>query len=130
MSYRVPVISACIGLGIMAIFILYRYNPATTWFYPVCPFKKLTGYNCPGCGTARALHCLLNGHIFRAVDHNLLIIPALIVIPAGLVASVTGKTNLVWRYANRPVWIAVILTFFWVLRNLPWGVFLWLNADI
>ena len=31
----------------------------------ICPFKAMTGLDCPGCGATRAIHQLLNG-----VDKN------------------------------------------------------------
>ncbi len=36
----------------------------------------LTGLKCPGCGTARALHCLLHGEVAKAVAFNPILVLA------------------------------------------------------
>lgn len=38
--------------------------------YPRCPVKWLTGLDCPGCGSARALHSLLHGEFRQAWAYN------------------------------------------------------------
>ncbi len=40
--------------------------------FPKCGFFVLTGYKCPGCGTQRALHHLLQGDFFGAFKQNAL----------------------------------------------------------
>lgn len=35
-----------------------------------CPFRKITGIHCPGCGGTRAMLELLHGHPLRAVHDN------------------------------------------------------------
>ena len=52
-------------------------NSTASW-YPQCPFKALTGLDCPGCGVTRALHALLTGHPLRALDHNALVAVAVV----------------------------------------------------
>ena len=56
--------------------ILYRYNPSQYVLMPKCPFKLLTGLNCPGCGIQRAVHSLLHGHFIDAVKYNLFLVYA------------------------------------------------------
>lgn len=49
--------------------------------YPPCPFKLLTGWNCPACGGLRMTHDLLHANLFAAVNDNvflLAVIPALL----------------------------------------------------
>jgi len=41
--------------------LLFTFDPATTWWFPACPFHALTGWLCPFCGSLRALHALLRG---------------------------------------------------------------------
>jgi hypothetical protein len=36
----------------------------------LCPFRRLTGHNCPGCGMTRAVSCLMHGRPRRAVAYN------------------------------------------------------------
>ena len=42
--------------------------------YPQCPFKWLTGWNCPFCGGLRMTHDLLHGHLVAAVNDNLFLL--------------------------------------------------------
>ncbi|MGH9578069.1 MAG: DUF2752 domain-containing protein, partial [Terriglobales bacterium] len=74
--------------------ILYRWNPATAGFYPICPFLSLTGWYCPGCGSLRALHQLLHGNLGAAFDLNPLLVVALPFVAIEILA----------RLLNRPGW--------------------------
>lgn len=78
-KYIILILLVCIG-G-MGIFILYTYNPSAEAVFPQCPFLRLTGYQCPGCGTQRALHAVVHGDIATAFRYNplfLLFIPYLL----------------------------------------------------
>src|SRR5258708_12932239 len=44
------------------------HNPH--FMFPVCPFKALTGWNCPACGGLRLTHALLHGDIPAPVVNN------------------------------------------------------------
>jgi hypothetical protein len=49
--------------------------------FPPCPFKMLTGWNCPACGGLRMTHDLIHGNLAAAVVDNVYLlvgIPALI----------------------------------------------------
>jgi hypothetical protein len=52
-------IFGCVALAAVAL--LFAFDPATTWWFPSCPFRALTGWLCPFCGSLRALHALLRG---------------------------------------------------------------------
>ena len=41
--------------------LLFAFDPAATWWFPSCPFRGLTGWLCPLCGSLRAVHALLHG---------------------------------------------------------------------
>src|SRR5260221_331534 len=59
------------GLGSIAIF-LFFFNPASAsnqWF-PKCPFRMITGWQCPGCGSTRACYQLLHLHPVAAFKLN------------------------------------------------------------
>ncbi|WP_225974845.1 DUF2752 domain-containing protein [Arachidicoccus ginsenosidivorans] len=45
----------------------------SSWF-PKCPFRSLTGLQCPGCGSQRAIHDLLNLDILGAFRENALMV--------------------------------------------------------
>ena len=50
--------------------LLRVFDPATSAVFPPCPVRYLTGWYCPGCGTLRALHQLLEGNFRAAWDMN------------------------------------------------------------
>lgn len=85
--------------------------------FPACPFKLLTGWNCPACGGLRMTHDLLHGDLAAAVVDNVFLLVGL-------------PTLLGWillrRLQRRPVLTApaviliVVATVGWtVARNLP-----------
>ena len=53
-----------------ACFIYNIFNIQLTGIFKPCYFKMLTGYNCPGCGTTRAIQELLNLNIYEAFRYN------------------------------------------------------------
>ena len=92
--------------------ILYRFDPVTAQFYPHCVFHALTGLQCPGCGTTRALHHLLHGDVAGAFRLNAMLFVG---VPFGIVAA--GSP----RVATHPMtgWVALGVTVgWWLLRNL------------
>jgi hypothetical protein len=114
LSYAV--LMACVAL-------LYFFNPAQHGFYPTCIFFKTTGLLCPGCGTLRAMHQLLHGHIEAAFRFNALTVSCLPFAALGCVqvmrCRAAQKPALAWI---RPSWLwvgLVILIAFGILRNLP-----------
>lgn len=68
------IISAGVGGGLL---FYYLFNPQSDRFLIKCPFKYFTGYDCPGCGSQRALHAALHGHFREAFSYNPLFIIAL-----------------------------------------------------
>ena len=46
--------------------LLWAFEPGPGGLFPPCPFRALTGWKCPGCGSLRALHALLHGDISSA----------------------------------------------------------------
>ncbi len=54
--------------------LIYKlYNPMLYNFFPPCPIKHVTGFDCPTCGTQRAAHLFLNGEFKAAFYQNPLI---------------------------------------------------------
>lgn len=112
-----------IGLGLLAV-----RNPNVSRSYGVCPFKALTGWDCPFCGGLRGTYALLHGDVVTALDRNVLLPffwAGLILLLWGLWArwDFTGWSQKRW---NRRVLVglAVTLVAFWVVRNLPGMTFL------
>ncbi len=85
--------------------------------YPLCPFKWLTGWNCPFCGGLRMTHDLLHGDLMASINDNVFLLVGLPVL-AGLVLMRRrrGKGSLPIPAA---LIIAVAAALWTVLRNLP-----------
>ena len=112
---------------------LHAFDPAVSRFYPPCPFKALTGLDCPGCGTLRGLHGLSRGDLLAALDHNALMVLTLPFILYALVSfareTLTGRRLPTVFIPG--VWIRRILYLilaFWILRNLPFPPFSYLGS--
>lgn len=105
--------------------VFYFLDPVKQRFYWVCPFHKLTGLWCPGCGGQRALHELLHGRIVEAVSLNALAV--LVVVPlavygyAGYVLRVLGIAQIPELNGNAwcVKWLLLAFVLFGVLRNIP-----------
>ena len=102
---------------------------------PPCPFRTLTGLDCPLCGGTRATRAMLTGDVSAAVDYNLLVpVMALVVLVLGLwwlAARSSAAVSFVGVRASvsaKAVWIGVtvIAAVFWLARNLP--AFAYLNS--
>jgi hypothetical protein len=100
---------------------------------PVCPFKAVTGWDCPGCGGTRALHQLFTGHLGAALSYNVLAVVVLPVLLWGLFVSLTKALGgHRWRSISVPhrwLWAALaVVAVFWVVRNLSVAPFDWLGT--
>ena len=90
---------------------------SSDFVFPACPFKLLTGWNCPACGGLRMTHDLLHGDLAAAVVDNVFLLVGL---PA-LLAWILVR----WR-TGRPIMtmpaiavIAVLAITWTVVRNMP-----------
>jgi Protein of unknown function (DUF2752) len=101
-------------------------DPNQPGHYPICPFRSVTGYACPGCGSLRAVHDLATGNLAGALQRNMLTVLALPLLALlwvrWLRTNVSGP-----RAAMLPAWLlrialwsmlALVLAF-GVMRNLP-----------
>ena len=129
-------IAGAAGLGCILLWLYYHYNPAVSNFFPQCPFYHLTGLNCPGCGSQRAIYQLLHGHWLKALHYNALMVCSLpfLGINAGYYINALLKRNKAYRgwplvYKPATAWIILIVVVsFWVLRNIPVYPLSWLKA--
>lgn len=104
------------GLSCFVI-VYYFFDPTHCQLAPKCPFWLITGYYCPGCGSQRAVHAILNGHIWEGIQYNYLLLPSLAYIllltiaPKGgrLIRSLTSSTACWIIFAVFMVW--------WLVRN-------------
>jgi len=84
------------------------------WNVPLfCPFHAVTGLLCPGCGSLRAMHDLLNLRVSDAFRHNPLSTTLAILAPFAILLKVHLRRSPLWGAG-----FALVITAFWVLRNL------------
>lgn len=112
-------------LGIVALFVALALVDPTTRFWPFhCPFKLITGLQCPGCGGQRALHALLKGNLREAISYNLFLVYAgpyvLALIIAHLLPEGHAKaTSLKWLEHPAVIWFYIIAFMVWlIVRNI------------
>ena len=101
---------------------LFFFEPGRTGFFPACPFRTLTGLNCPGCGTTRGLHQLLHGNFVAAFELNPLMILMLPVLGYFLLAftksAITGRPMPQIHIPSGYVWLfSLVVLGFWIFRN-------------
>ena len=81
-SRRLTVILIFISLSVLAT--LYTLcDPAKSDWMPKCIFHLTTGYDCPGCGSQRAMHALMTGDFagaFRANSFLFLLAPFILLL--------------------------------------------------
>ncbi|OCX50760.1 hypothetical protein BEL04_18680 [Mucilaginibacter sp. PPCGB 2223] len=134
MNFKKPYAVLALAGIISLSYLYYRFNPQHYSFFPKCPFYTITGFDCPGCGSQRAIYCLLHGQLVQAVRFNLLLVlslPFLLVHFGHKAASVILKKDIRWRLLYRPLTPVVIFTVvlvFWIMRNVPAYPFILLKA--
>ena len=101
----------------------FIYNPVDFVWFPKCAFYKLTGLECPACGSQRAVHAILHGDIIGGLKYNAFI---LISIPYGLgliIISIfktpfTAKLRSKLLHPKVVYLYCIIFIGWWIIRNL------------
>jgi hypothetical protein len=70
-AWPAPALAGALGFAGLAY--LRAVDPAQGGAFPACPFHRVTGLWCPGCGMTRALHALLHGNVGAAISSNLFV---------------------------------------------------------
>ena len=120
-----------ISIVIVLILMLSLYfflDPSSTAFFPKCPFLSFTGFYCPGCGSQRAIHNILQGNIFSGIRHNYLILLMGLVLGYQALIFLLNKFgsktygNLLHKSKMTKAILAMVIIF-WILRNIPTAPF-------
>ena len=102
--------------------ILFFCDPVRVPIYPQCVFHRMTGLDCPGCGSLRALHALLHGDFAAALHFNAFLVLSLPLL-AGLGFYFAAKKMRREPAARfHPAWLwfhLVAFVIFGIVRNLP-----------
>ncbi|MGH3519208.1 MAG: DUF2752 domain-containing protein [Haloechinothrix sp.] len=112
------------GVGSAALTTLYLVDPSERMVFFPCPFRLVTGLDCPLCGGLRMVHSVLHGEFAAAADYNALALAGLpllaVVLLRSLVRTLRGRAV---RDRRIPRWVAptvaAVLITWTVLRNLP-----------
>ena len=107
---------------------VFIFEPGKSGFFPVCPFRALTGFTCPGCGTTRALHHLLHGEVWSAFQLNpftMIMLPIMLYVMATHTYSVIrGVPSQQKPLKQEYIWLLfVVVVTFWIVRNTPYYPF-------
>ncbi len=79
--------------------LLFLFNPQEIAIFPKCPFLEITGWQCAGCGSQRAIHKLLHLNFKAAWSYNQLLvlsIPYLMLLGIFPLLPITSQT-IKWR---------------------------------
>ena len=119
---------AGLSLGALFLFFFNPTSPANQWF-PKCPFRLLTGWQCPGCGGTRACYQLLHLHPVAAFKLNPLFVMTLPFLVYAFLSytrsAIAGQPHRRVFVPANYVWVWVgLLVCFWVFRNTPWYPFI------
>lgn len=119
---RAIIVISSVVLAALLVTTYFSYDPTVSRFFPQCFFKAMTGYDCPGCGTQRALHALLHGDIISAWHFNRALFVAIpLIITYGYAEVYRTKHEKFYTALNSPLMISVIfilVVLWWVGRNI------------
>ncbi|PTM05190.1 MAG: DUF2752 domain-containing protein [Bacteroidetes bacterium] len=107
--------------GILALY--FYWSPSDSYLFPKCPLYSITGIYCPGCGSQRATHQILNGNIIEGIRHNYLIaLLVIVLLYQGFVYTMNDLLNKnipnVLHKSKVTFGILITILLFWILRNI------------
>ena len=121
--WRKLTIRLLLGVALVAALVIYFVFDPSTMPFPRCPFLMLTGLQCPGCGSQRAIHSLLHFDIAAAWRYNALLvfsIPYLVLLVAAEWGGARRESRL-YRALNREwlIWsYFALVVAWWIVRNI------------
>lgn len=121
---RIVLATLAAFIAVAAVLVYFNFDPSSSTaskFFPKCPFLAITGLKCPGCGTQRALHAMLNGNFAAAVSYNALLLVAIPLIALYSIADLVKKRYpTLDKVLNHPATIIallVIVVAWCIMRN-------------
>jgi hypothetical protein len=117
--------AAILGVATLA---LRVHDPHQHGSWGLCPFKAITGWDCPACGGLRAVNDLGHGQVVEAAHSNLVFVGSLpLLLGLWLLWLGRGWTGddrrVLPSRVVRPLTIAAaaVVLVFTIYRNTPWG---------
>lgn len=124
------------GVGVTALAVAALLSPATVAAGPeLCPFRRMTGLPCPGCGLTRSWVALAHGDLGSAVAFNLFgpvfMAAAVIVTVAAVWVVIRGRpvVDRLSRAVTHPLTFGAVAVWFGygLVRTVDaatgWGIF-------
>ena len=110
-----------IGTGALAIGALTYVGVADPHrpgsLFPPCPFRLLTGWNCPACGGLRMTHDLLHGEVGAAVIDNVFLLVGLPLLAIWAIWRIRRGER---AFPLSAIAVIAVAALSWtVIRNLP-----------
>ncbi|WP_446744420.1 DUF2752 domain-containing protein [Silvibacterium acidisoli] len=109
---------------VVCAFLLRRFPPETTQFYPRCPVYVWLHLYCPGCGGTRAAAALLHGRFMEAIHWNIAFVmlsPLVLLFLALCYWRAVQRKDFVWPAVPESLLktILVLSAVFFIARNIP-----------
>ncbi len=108
--------------AILLIVVYFSFNPANSALFPKCPFFYFTEFKCPGCGSQRAVHALLNLDFFTAFGYNALLIvsiPIIIILGYAEINRVRKPRFYLKLHSTKFIWgYFIVVIIWWIFRNI------------
>jgi hypothetical protein len=116
---KIMIVSAAV-----LVLLLFFVFDARNGSFPACPFLRLTGFYCPGCGSQRAVSSLMHGDLVDAFSYNSLLVLTLPLLVYALIIYLKKNRQLSLFYtAWFPKLLFVVVILFWITRNIPSDAF-------
>jgi len=90
-----------VELGLLLAALLAAALMPTLPHVPLCFYHAVTGGDCPGCGTTRAVFAILHGRFAAAADFNLLGYFVLLIVLRRIVTLAKPETATAWYNSPR-----------------------------
>ncbi len=119
-------------LAITGLVLLVFVDPTKASFFPPCLFHKLTDLHCPGCGSTRACHALVQGEVSVAFGKNPLFLTCLPFLAYYFLRSAWTGIAKNENYHMPPAsarWLVPLVFMviaYGIVRNLPFPAFSWM----
>ncbi|QIG90292.1 DUF2752 domain-containing protein [Chryseobacterium sp. POL2] len=101
----------------------YFIDPKVSSWTLMCPFKSVTSYDCPGCGSQRAFHEVLHGNLDKAFILNPLFVIAIPFFVQFLVFQIGDLKmkylkcyQIIFGFKSILVYLVILILFF-IVRN-------------
>ncbi|BBX08427.1 DUF2752 domain-containing protein [Mycolicibacterium aichiense] len=110
------VATGALGIGALTyVGIADPHRPGS--LFPPCPFRLLTGWNCPACGGLRMTHDLLHGDVAAAVVDNVFLLVGLPLLAVWVIWRIQRGER---AFPLSAISVIAVAAISWtVIRNLP-----------